>query len=269
MSPTPLVLMYHGFGTRPAEADPQNLFVPVADFDRQLRLLRRVFRPLDLDGYIAGWRHGGRWPARSFLLTMDDGYESVLGEAAPLLERYGVPAVAFVCPGRSGGTSAWMDETGDERLMTADQVRLLPGYGVDVGVHGMDHTLLPGLDDEALSTQVVASRDALTEILGHAPRAFAYPEGKFDDAAVRAVRDTGYEVAFSVEEGGDRFTVPRRAINTRDSVVTFGVKLMPGYDRLERMSAGRPAIRRLAALVAGQRRGPGGGWRGTSGGTGG
>ena len=42
MSPTPLVLMYHGFGTRSPDADPQNLFVPVEDFERHLRVLRRL-----------------------------------------------------------------------------------------------------------------------------------------------------------------------------------------------------------------------------------
>jgi peptidoglycan/xylan/chitin deacetylase (PgdA/CDA1 family) len=267
MSPTPLVLMYHGFGTRTPDADPQNLFVPVEDFERHLRMLRRLFRPLDLGQYMAGWERG-RWPARSVLVTMDDGYVSVLDNAAPLLERYGVPAVAFVCPGRFAGTSEWMGETGEEPLLSADQVRQLADFGVEVGVHGMDHTLLPGLSDEELHTQVVRSQEVLAEALGAPPRAFAYPEGRFDQAAVRAVRDAGYTVAFSVDEGNGRFTVPRRAINTRDSAVTFGVKLLPGYARLERMSTGRPGIRRLAARVARQRPGPGGGWRGTTGGNG-
>ncbi|MDP9342251.1 MAG: polysaccharide deacetylase family protein [Actinomycetota bacterium] len=263
MSPAPLVLMYHGFGTRTPDADPQNLFVPVADFERHLRLIRRLYRPLDLDAYLAGWDRG-RWPVRSVLVTMDDGYVSTLDDAAPLLERYGVPAVAFVCPGRFGSASEWMVQSGGEPLLTAEQVKELPEYGVEVGVHGMDHTTLPGLTDEELYAQVVRSQDELAAVLGTTPRAFAYPEGKFDDAAVRAVRDAGYAVAFSVQEGSGRFTVPRRAINTRDSAVTFGVKLLPGYARLERMSAGRPGIRRLAARLARQRPGPGGGWGGTS-----
>jgi len=50
MTRSPLILMYHGFGTRPPEADPFNLFVPAEDFERHLRVIRRYLRPLDLGG---------------------------------------------------------------------------------------------------------------------------------------------------------------------------------------------------------------------------
>ncbi len=141
--------MYHGFGTRPPGADPFNLFVPVRDFEAHLMAIRRYLRPLDLDRFLAGLRTG-RWPPRSVLVTMDDGYASVLTEAAPRLHAAGVPAVAFVCPGRFGGESAWMEETAGEPLLTADEVARLPELGVEVGVHSMDHTRLPGVDDEEL-----------------------------------------------------------------------------------------------------------------------
>jgi peptidoglycan/xylan/chitin deacetylase (PgdA/CDA1 family) len=250
---TPLVLMYHGFGTRPAEADPYNLFVPVEDFERQLRMLTRYFRPLDLDGFMSGIERG-RWPSRSFLVTIDDGFVSVLEDAAPLLARHSVPAVAFVCPGRFGGSSGWMEETADEDLLDADGVRALREHGIEVGVHSMDHTLLPDLPAEELRRQVVESRAALADVLGVEPRSFAYPEGRFDGAAVRAVREAGYAVAFSVDEGGfGRFTVPRVPVNTKDSSLTFAVKLVPGFKAIERMSVGHPGVRRVAAKLAGQR----------------
>ncbi len=244
--------MYHGFGTRPPGADPFNLFVPVRDFEAHLMAIRRYLRPLDLDRFLAGLRTG-RWPPRSVLVTMDDGYASVLTEAAPRLHAAGVPAVAFVCPGRFGGESAWMEETAGEPLLTADEVARLPELGVEVGVHSMDHTRLPGVDDEELHRQVMEARDVLAGVMGAPARAFAYPEGLWDPAAVRAVRRAGYQVAFAVDRGGDRFTVPRRAINTRDSRLTFLTKLLPGYAALERLSKDHPRLRRAAARLAGQR----------------
>ena len=244
--------MYHGFGTRPAEADPFNLFVPVEDFERHLRVIRRYLKPLDLGGFIAGLTTR-RWPGRSVLVTMDDGYRSVLTEAAPRLRAAGIPAVAFVCPGRFGGESSWIEETSDEPLLTADEIARLPEFGFDVGVHSMDHTRLPGIPPEELHRQVGDARDALAEVMGERSRAFAYPEGLWDEAAVHAVKRAGYETAFSVDEGSDRFTVTRTAVNAWDSQLTFLTKLVPGFARLERMTTDNPRLRRAAARLFGQR----------------
>ena len=244
--------MYHGFGRRPAAADPFNLFVSADDLERQLRFLTRTMYPLDLPEYLERRRRGALSP-RSFLLTVDDGYVSTLEVAAPLLARYGVPAVLFVCPGLLGGTSAWMPEMPGERLLTGEQVAELPRYGIEVGVHGMDHRLLPGMSRDDLRHQVSDARAALADLLGRAPRAFAYPEGRFDEAAQRAVIEGGYRAAFSVGEGRGRYAITRQAINTRDSMVTFAAKLLPGWERIERLGAGRPWMRRLGARVLRQR----------------
>jgi peptidoglycan/xylan/chitin deacetylase (PgdA/CDA1 family) len=245
------VLMYHGFGRRPPDADPYNLFVSAEDFERQVRFLARFFQPLDLTSFLRGLRTG-RWPARSVLVTIDDGYVSTLEFAAPLLARYSVPAVAFLCPGRLGGRSSWIREMPEEPLLTAPQVRELPRFGIEVGAHGLDHTLLAGLDRGDLRAQVHGAAEALADLLGTRPRAFSYPEGEFDDAAVQAVRDAGYEVAFSVHMDGGRFAVPRRDVNARDAFTTFAVKLMPGFSWVER-SVRHRRLWRVAARLLGQR----------------
>jgi peptidoglycan/xylan/chitin deacetylase (PgdA/CDA1 family) len=246
------VLMYHGFGSRPPDADPYNLFVPAEDFERHVRFLARFFRPLDLTSFLLGLQNR-RWPPRSVLVTIDDGYVSTLELAAPLLARHGVPAVVFLCPGRLGGRSSWIPEMPDEPLMTAQQVRELPRFGIEVGAHGLDHTLLPGLDPDDLRAQVHGAAEALADVLGTRPRAFSYPEGQFDAAAVRAVRHAGYDVAFSVRMDGGRLAVPRRDVNARDTFVSFAAKLMPGFSWVERWTH-HPQVRRAAARFLRQRR---------------
>jgi peptidoglycan/xylan/chitin deacetylase (PgdA/CDA1 family) len=242
--------MYHGFGTRSRGDDPHNLFVPVDDLERQIRLVARLFRPLDLSGYLEGLRRG-RWPSRSILVTIDDGYVSTLEVAAPLLRRHRVPAVLFALPGLLGGTTAWMPDLPPEPLLSAEQLRELRGFGIEIGAHGLDHRLLPGLAPEELRRQVAGARDGVAAVTGAPPRAFAYPEGAIDDATLEAVREAGYEVAFSVHRGGGRYSVPRIPVTTRDSFLTFGGKLLPGYRRLERAVRGRP--RRVAARLLGHR----------------
>lgn len=246
------VLMYHAFGSRPAHEDVHNLFVPVQDLERQVRHVARRCRPLDLDGFLAAMRTGS-WPRRWVLVTIDDGYASTVEVAAPLLARHGVPAVAFVCSGHLGGTATWLPSMADEPLLTADQVRELPGFGIEVGSHGVDHDPVIGLGSEDLRFQVGGSAEALADLVGLRPRVFSYPGGAHDAATRRAVREAGYEAGFAASRGEGRFAIPRRSINARDSFTSFRAKLTPGFTAVER-SLGAPPLRRLAGRVMGQRK---------------
>ena len=99
---TPLVLMYHGIGEVPATLDPDNLFVPSATFAAQLdRLVERGWAVIDEAGYLAAL-DGAPTPPRPVLLTLDDGYVSVLERAVPLLAARGLPALCYVSPGLDG-----------------------------------------------------------------------------------------------------------------------------------------------------------------------
>ena len=220
----PTILMYHAFGTRSDADDPWRLFVPTEAFERQIAsLVARRAHFLDLDGYLAGLRTG-RWPARSVLVTVDDGYLSTLTEAAPVLARHRVPSVLFALAGSLGGSSSWMAEMPDEPLLDADGLRALEGHGMAVEVHGWDHTQLPGLPADELRRQVVDARAALADVLGRVPRAFAYASGAHDAPARAAVRHAGYEVAFAVHDAADRFAVRRTDVNPTDTDLTFRLK---------------------------------------------
>ena len=248
----PKVLVYHGFGHRTAAEDPHNLFVAPEDFERQIRLLLKAFRPIDLPRYVAGWR-SGTWPSRSVLITIDDGYESVLSQAAPLLTRYHVPAVVFVPTARLAGTSSWMPKMSGERLLDPHELVELQRFGIDVGVHGMNHVPLEGLPEETLRVEIDEARAGLGSILGKDLESFAYPEGRFDAASVRAVERAGFSVAFAVHSSGGRFTIGRVPIDRLDSISSFIVKLLPGYQRMYMATHGMRRLRRLAATVSGQR----------------
>jgi peptidoglycan/xylan/chitin deacetylase (PgdA/CDA1 family) len=223
----PAVLMYHGFTPeRPRADDPHHLFVPVPDLVAQLAMLRHQgWRPLDVDGYLASRRS----MRRSFLLTVDDGLVSVADLALPVLRDAGVPIVLFVPSHLMGRTAAWLPEPAGEPLLDAAELRALVGEGVEIGVHGADHTALLGLDDEALHHQVVASREALADLIGVRPRTFAYPFGAFDDRSLAAVERAGYDVAFSVFTDAGRHAVSRVDVNATDTARSLRVKLLPGY----------------------------------------
>jgi peptidoglycan/xylan/chitin deacetylase (PgdA/CDA1 family) len=246
----PLVLMYHGVGTRPPAADPYNLFVAATSLEAQLRaLLDRGRCPLRLPDYLAG-----RGDGRHFLVTFDDGYRSVHDEALPVLDRLGVPATVFVLPGRLGGVSAWMPEMPSEPLLTATEIVALRAGGIDVGLHGLDHAALPGLPPERLREQVHTAADLLAEVTGERPRAFAYPYGRNDPASRAAVAAAGFEVAFGTHRGTGELAVPRVDVNATDSRATFLAKTSPAYPPLRRLAGTLPGLRpAVRTLLGGSR----------------
>jgi len=243
--------MYHGVGERPAVADPYNLFVPASSFAAQLgSLLDRGWRPLRLVEYLAG-----EVGPRRFLVTFDDGYRSVHDVALPLLLALGVPATVFVCAGMLGGTSRWMAEMASEALVTADQTAALHAAGLDIGLHGLDHTLLAGLPATQLRRQTGHAARLLAEVTGTWPRAFAYPGGRHDGAARAAVAGAGMRAAFATHDSAGPYAVARVDINSTDTELSFRLKTARGYHQLRRLTGGVPGLRpALHALVGTARR---------------
>ncbi|WP_139977276.1 polysaccharide deacetylase family protein [Nocardioides litoris] len=248
----PLVLMYHGFTRERRTDDPENLFVCVDELERQLSwLLSRGWQPLDLDGYLRAVRHGA--PGRpSFLVTIDDGYTSVLDLALPVLERLRVPAVLYVPSHLVGDSAHWLARPKDERLLDADAlVHLHTSTDVELGVHGADHTDMRGRSALDLTHQVVGAHDRLADLVGSPLRSFAYPFGAHDPAARSEVARAGFDVAFSVFDDHGRLAVSRVDVNATDTLTSFRIKVqLPHYRKwwtaLDRM----PAVRRHVRAVA-------------------
>lgn len=106
-----VVLVYHRVTS--LERDPQLLAVDPARFDEHVRALAARWDVISLPD-LAQAVHT-RLPRRAVALSFDDGYADNLHEAAPVLERYGVPSTVFVSSGYAEAQREfWWDEI--ERL---------------------------------------------------------------------------------------------------------------------------------------------------------
>jgi len=91
-----LILLYH----RVAELRPdvQLLCVSPLNFEAHLKEITQNYQPVslhDLKEHI----ESGTMPRNAVVVTFDDGYADNLWYAAPLLEKYGVPATIFITTG--------------------------------------------------------------------------------------------------------------------------------------------------------------------------
>jgi peptidoglycan/xylan/chitin deacetylase (PgdA/CDA1 family) len=239
----PRVLMYHNFGEVPPAGDPEGLFVSALAFRDQLDLLRRRgWRALSLAEFRAAL-DGAPTPRKSYLVTIDDGHESVLSTGAPILAEAGVPSVLFVPPGALDGPITWNPVYGAERLSAPAEIATLAGTGMEVGVHGFDHTRMLGMDAGQLHRNVVRARDEVAAMTGAVPRSFAYPFGTHDRDARRALEEAGFAVGFAVAREHGRFAVDRVYVRRTDSLARFRFKLSLAYRLASRLAGRTPWLR--------------------------
>lgn len=77
---------------------------------RQLRSLQRLANVVALEPALEALAAGRPLPPRAIALSWDDGYRDGLELAAPLLERFQMPATFFLVPGLlSGEVRAWWE----------------------------------------------------------------------------------------------------------------------------------------------------------------
>jgi hypothetical protein len=91
------------------------------------------------------------------------------------------------------------------KSMTWDQLAEMRDAGVDIGSHTISHADLrkkpskaAGTYEEWLKAEVSKSREVIEDKLGIRCATIAYPFGKHNAVVEKAVKDAGYEAAFTV-----------------------------------------------------------------------
>jgi peptidoglycan/xylan/chitin deacetylase (PgdA/CDA1 family) len=86
------ILVWHGLDHRGGSGFNAR-FIAASTFETQVAGLRERFHVVPLDRYFEGERHASKL---TVALTFDDGYESAVTLALPILERQQIPATFFV-----------------------------------------------------------------------------------------------------------------------------------------------------------------------------
>ena len=119
-------------------------------------------------------------------------------------------------------------------MLTTDQLRKLPGEGMEIGGHTVSHPILKELEDSDARQEIELGKKQLEELLGNPVLAFAYPNGQpgVDYLPVHAdmVKEAGFSCAVSTAHGAatasdDILQLPRFG-PWGESPVRFAARLM-------------------------------------------
>jgi peptidoglycan/xylan/chitin deacetylase (PgdA/CDA1 family) len=214
------ILMYHYIRNPPDYVQDRlgwGLSTSPDDFKTQMNYLaEHGYHPVTLTALRAYLREGQTLPDRPVVLTFDDGYADLYTEAFPVLRKHHFKAVAYIVSGFVGRTGT---------NVTADQVREMDRYGIEIGAHTVDHVDLTKAGG-SLGFEVSGSKTALEAIVGHPVLDFCYPSGRFNPQVVQAVQAAGFESATTTESGAvhtinDRFTWSRVRVSGSESLDDF------------------------------------------------
>ena len=234
MPPRISILMYHQVGQFPPMRAHRANYCDHRRFARQMGLLHALgWAVLDLDQALAGLRGAGPLPARSVVLTFDDGYDNFADFALPILARYGFTATVYAISGWLGQPIQWYgDEPGRPRprLMDASRLREIQAAGMTIGSHTATHARLAEVAPAEQRRELSESKAALEDLLGTPVRHLCYPFGSFNLEAVRAAQAAGYVSATTclrgaATEADHPLVLPRKAISFGDSLLGFAWKL--------------------------------------------
>lgn len=211
-------LMYHELerpGRPTCRREPGYLryVIPEAGFRNQLDHLSAQ----GIHGLSVGAALDGR-PAgqRAVAITFDDGCETDLVIAAPLLQERGFEATFYVVAGFVGRPG----------FLAGSQVRRLAELGFEIGCHSMTHPYLTDLDDRQLRVEVVEAKDRLEQLIGRPVAHFSCPGGRWDERVARLARESGYVSVATSRVGAntsvtDRFCLARVAVQQGASLSDF------------------------------------------------
>lgn len=115
-------------------------------------------------------------------ITFDDGCETDLIAAAPILRQMNFNATFFITSGRLGTRG----------FLSPAQLKELHGLGFEIGCHSKTHCYLTDLDANGLRREISDAKMDLEQIIGVAVKHFSCPGGRYDDRVVEMARRAGY-----------------------------------------------------------------------------
>ena len=254
------VLMYHEFVQSPQDRALGETVMTYASFEEQMAYLAREgYTTLSMNELVEYLKGKREVPAKSVVLTFDDGWKSQLG-ALPTLEKYGMKASFWVITG---------DGYGDVYFNEEDLKRIDANPNWEVESHTVTHPWDPhsnlltwlkghptGKSKKDVWYELIDSKAKLERILNRKITMLAWPCGWYNSTLIHMAQKAGYEILLTIIEkpnlrGGNVFKVRRFFINGLYNLDDFKSIVEQGRKPNRQLSdiVGDRGVVRLASLA--------------------
>lgn len=205
------ILGYHDFSeTLPETAMRLN----TTKFRKQMEAIRELgISVISLDDFIA-WKKGEKdIPAKSALLTLDDGWKSVYTDAFPILKEFGYPFALYLYKN-------YVD--GGGKALTTPMIQEMLAAGATIGSHSVSHPYPatvknhlkkgPQAYDAYLRKEMGESKRFLEASFKKPITTYAYPGGFHTPEMHSIGEEIGYTHLFTVIPGKVTRATPDKTV---------------------------------------------------------
>ena len=206
------VLMYHFFYDK-NEREPQDgNWIEINDFEQQIKYLS------ENDFYFPTWEEVEEYidgktelPEKSVVITVDDGDPSFFELGVPIIQKYNVQATSFV-------VAYWYGDVAQNKENNISY----QSHSYDMHKGGSNGK---GVMLSWSYEKMVEDLKTSQEVLGGA-NIFCYPFGQYNELDIKALKDTGFKLAFTtqggrVKKGASKYELPRVRISGTTSLESF------------------------------------------------
>jgi peptidoglycan/xylan/chitin deacetylase (PgdA/CDA1 family) len=181
------ILMYHYISVPPEDADIYRIDLSVTpdNFRAQMRYLaENGFTSIDLYDLSLAITNKKELPPKPVIITIDDGYLDAYTEAFPIMEEFGMKSTVFVI-------TQFVDDK-HPAYMDWGMIQAMSAAGHRMEPHSKTHLNLNGRDRDFLIYQILGSQQTMAHYIGYTPRYFAYPGGRYDEAAIEVLQELDF-----------------------------------------------------------------------------
>lgn len=210
------VLMYHFFYDK-NEREPQDgNWIEINDFEAQMKYLSEndFYFPTweEVENYIDGKTE---LPEKSVVITVDDGDPSFFELGVPIIQKYNVQATSFV-------VAYWYGDVAENKEKNISY----QSHSYDMHKGGSNGK---GVMLSWSYEKMVEDLKTSQEVLGGAT-IFCYPFGQYNELDIKALKDTGFKLAFTtqggrVKKGASKYELPRVRISGNTGLEAFKKKV--------------------------------------------
>lgn len=171
-----VILQYHHV----SENTPKSTSVTPSQFAEQMQYLAdNDFTVISLTEAVDSIKHNMPIADKRIVITFDDGYDSIINNAAPILASFDFPYTVFI--------SVAPIDAGYKGMMTWQEIKTLSSQGVTIANHSWDHEHLIRQQGEETFEQwqtrveenILSTEAEILKRTGQSVKMFAYPYGEY------------------------------------------------------------------------------------------
>jgi peptidoglycan/xylan/chitin deacetylase (PgdA/CDA1 family) len=194
-------------------------------FKKQIEWLIKRFVPItvaDLEEYLRGNK---KFTKPSFVLAFDDGYKDNLA-IIDYLNSKKIKPIFFAMSDTKNASSKELQNKFS--FLNKDDLRVLVKSGWAIGSHSATHQDFSCLSHNDIKNEITGSKNELQGQTGAKIKYFAYPKGAYNKDIIKAVKNAGYDLAFSLDDEvisvkTNPYAVPRVGVDRTHSFSEFKV----------------------------------------------